>query len=75
MRFSYLVDNLHLTCLTGLYSTQVQAFISRLEELQIGEPVRLRATIEEGKDELTSERMFSLQLLCNFKEVPDQLIS
>ena len=46
LRFSYLVDNLHLSCLAELYSTQVNAFISRLEELQLEEPVKLRATIE-----------------------------
>jgi len=31
LRFSYLVDSLHLTCLAGLYSSQVSAFITRLE--------------------------------------------
>lgn len=31
LRFSYLVDNLHLSCLADLYSTQVNAFIARLE--------------------------------------------
>jgi hypothetical protein len=46
LRFSYLVDSLHLSCLAGLYAGQVAAFISRLEEAQLGESVRLRAAIE-----------------------------
>ena len=76
LRFSYLVDSLHLSCLADLYSTQVDSFISRLEELQMEEPVRLRTTVEETKDELNnSERMFALQLTSNFKEVPERLIS
>lgn len=75
LRFSYLVDNIHLSSLTELYTSQVQAFISHLEELQLNDPVRLRATIEEGKDELNSERMFALQLTCSFEEVPARLIS
>jgi hypothetical protein len=75
LRFSYLIDSLHLSCLAELYSTQVHAFISRLEELQLHEPVRMRSTIEETKDELTNERMFALQLTSNFKEVPDRLIT
>jgi hypothetical protein len=74
LRFSYLVDSIHLSCLAGLYSGQVSAFISRLEEYQLGESVKLRQTIEEGKDEVERERMFILQLICNFKEIPQRLI-
>ena len=40
------------------------------------EPIRLRKTVEETKEELNnSERMFALQLTSNFKEVPERLIS
>jgi hypothetical protein len=46
LRFSYLVDSLHLSCLAGIYSTQVSDFIKKLEEYQLGEEVKLRATIE-----------------------------
>jgi len=75
LRFSYFVDSLHLNCLTGLYNSQVSAFISRLEELQLNEQVKQRATLEEGKDEAEREKMLVLQLACSFKEVPEKLIS
>ena len=75
LRFSYLVDSLHLSCLAGLYAGQVAGFIAKLEEAQLTEGVRLRASIEDGKEDADREKMFVLQLACSFKEVPSRLVS
>jgi dynein heavy chain len=73
VRFSYLVDFIHLNGLASIFKNQIESFSSKLKTLQIESEVEVRYAHEVSKhsDDTEKEKMFNIQVVFRPEEVGD----